>query len=148
MLLLKKEKTQKAISKVLQEIKKKKHLYLKYKFAFFPVNRVLNTYQYRDQMSSEYLRKFIPPNGIEERLQNLECQLSLTTAVPKNIYKRLKMLEDRMLKLESISPEYIQFWVNMKYFIHYVYYFYSLFFRIRHLCLINPQRRKFSPYKK
>ncbi|KAJ8928221.1 hypothetical protein NQ314_019285 [Rhamnusium bicolor] len=63
-----------------------------------------------DQTNSDYLTKFIPPNGIEERLQNLECQLSLTTAVPKNIYKRLKSLEDRLLYLESVSPEYIQCW--------------------------------------
>ncbi|XP_018576787.1 molybdopterin synthase catalytic subunit [Anoplophora glabripennis] len=74
------------------------------------VNRVLNSYQHRDQTNSDYLRKFIPPNGIEERLQNLECQLSLTTVVPKNIYNRLKSLEDRLLYLESVSPEYLQFW--------------------------------------
>lgn len=73
------------------------------------VNRVLNTYQ-RDQSSSEYLTKYIPPNGVEERLQNLETQLSLITSTPKNIYKRLKILEDRLLLLESISPEYLQFW--------------------------------------
>ncbi|KAL3287140.1 hypothetical protein HHI36_001619 [Cryptolaemus montrouzieri] len=57
--------------------------------------------------------KYIPPNGVEERLQNLESQLTLTTHVPKNIYKRLKFLEERMLRLESISPEYIQFWDKM-----------------------------------
>ncbi|KAJ8924411.1 hypothetical protein NQ315_007207 [Exocentrus adspersus] len=74
------------------------------------VNRVLNSYQHRDQTNSDYLKKYIPPNGIEERIQNLECQLSLTTAVPKNIYRRLKSLEDRLLYLESVSPEYIQFW--------------------------------------
>ncbi|XP_060519744.1 molybdopterin synthase catalytic subunit [Cylas formicarius] len=74
------------------------------------VKRVFNSYQNRDQKSSNYLMKYIPPNGIEERLQNLECQLSLNTAVPKNVYKRLKLLEDRLLLLESTSPEYIQFW--------------------------------------
>lgn len=57
------------------------------------------------------MTKFIPPNGIEERLKNLESQLSLDKPTPKTIYKRLKMLEDRLLLLESISPEYIQFWV-------------------------------------
>lgn len=57
----------------------------------------------------------MPSNGIEERLQNLEIQLSLTTAVPKNIYVRLKKLEDRMLFLESLSPEYINFWVSLYY---------------------------------
>ncbi|XP_063919210.1 molybdopterin synthase catalytic subunit [Zophobas morio] len=73
------------------------------------VSRVLNTY-HRDQMNADYLMKYIPPNGIEERLQNLEVQLSLNTAVPKNVYTRLKRLEDRLLHLESISPEYINFW--------------------------------------
>jgi hypothetical protein len=73
------------------------------------VSRVLNTY-HRDQTSADYLTKYIPPNGIDERLQNLEIQLSLTTPVPKNIYARLKRLEDRMLYLESVSPEYINFW--------------------------------------
>lgn len=75
---------------------------------------MLNSYQHRDQTNSNYLKKFIPPNGIEERLQNLECQLSLTTAVPKNIYNRLKSLEDRLLYLESVSPEYMQFWVSIE----------------------------------
>ncbi|KAL3276313.1 hypothetical protein HHI36_024248 [Cryptolaemus montrouzieri] len=77
------------------------------------VDRVLNSYYHRDQFNSEYLMKYIPPNGVEERLQNLESQLTLTTHVPKNIYKRLKFLEERMLRLESISPEYIQFWDKM-----------------------------------
>ncbi|KAF7280047.1 hypothetical protein GWI33_006477 [Rhynchophorus ferrugineus] len=74
------------------------------------VERVLNSYQHRDQTNSSYMTKYIPPNGIEERVINLESQLSLDKPTPKNIYKRLKMLEDRLLLLESISPEYIQFW--------------------------------------
>ncbi|CAH0551808.1 unnamed protein product [Brassicogethes aeneus] len=74
------------------------------------VQRVLNAYSHRDQTNSDYLKHYIPKNGIEERLQNLECQLSLETPTPKNIYKRIKMLEDRLMHLESISPEYIMFW--------------------------------------
>ncbi|KAK9703203.1 MoaE protein [Popillia japonica] len=74
------------------------------------VNRVYNAYCYRDQNDTEYLEKYIPPNGIEERVKTLEHQLSLTTPVPRNIYERLKDLEDRLLHLESISPEYMQFW--------------------------------------
>lgn len=61
----------------------------------------------------EYLEKFIPPNGIEERVKNLESQLSLTTPIPRNVYERLKEVEDRLMYLESLSPEYIQFWVNI-----------------------------------
>lgn len=50
-----------------------------------------------------------PKNGIEERLINLEVDLNLTIdkPTPKNIYVRLKRLEDRLLYLESISPEYV-----------------------------------------
>ncbi|XP_050316320.1 molybdopterin synthase catalytic subunit isoform X2 [Anthonomus grandis grandis] len=73
------------------------------------VERVLNTY-HRDQKNSDYMTKYIPKNGIEERLQILETQLSLDKAVPKNIYQRLKHLEDRLLLLESLSPEYVGFW--------------------------------------
>lgn len=76
------------------------------------VNRVLNSYKYRDQKNSDYLTKHIPPNGVEERLQNLEHQLSLHSPVPKTVYQRLKKIEDRFLYLESISPEYVQFWVR------------------------------------
>lgn len=73
---------------------------------------MLNSYQYRDQKNSDYLTKYIPRNGIEERLQNLEDQLSLHTPVASSVYERLKKIEDRLLSLETISPEYIQFWVS------------------------------------
>lgn len=63
-------------------------------------------------MNSEYMTKYMPKNGIEERVQNLETQLSLTTPIKGTIYSRLKKLEERMLYLESISPEYINFWVS------------------------------------
>lgn len=76
------------------------------------VNRVYNSYCYRDQNDTEYLERHIPPNGIEERVKNLECQLSLTTPVPRDIYERLKEVENRLMYLESVSPEYIQFWVK------------------------------------
>ncbi|CAH1122070.1 unnamed protein product [Ceutorhynchus assimilis] len=73
------------------------------------VERALNSY-HRDQKNSDYMKKYIPPNGIVERLQILESQLSLEKAIPKNIYQRLKNLEDHLMLLESISPEYLQFW--------------------------------------
>ncbi|KAL1512533.1 hypothetical protein ABEB36_002114 [Hypothenemus hampei] len=74
------------------------------------VERVLNSYQNRDQRNADYMKKYIPSNGVEERLQCLESQLSMEKAVPVNVYQRIKRLEDRLLQLESISPEYIQFW--------------------------------------
>ncbi|ERL84869.1 hypothetical protein D910_02292 [Dendroctonus ponderosae] len=74
------------------------------------VEKVLNSYQYRDQKTFDYLKRYIPSNGIDERLQSLESQLSMDKAVPKNVYQRIKHLEDRLLHLESLSPEYLQFW--------------------------------------
>ncbi|KAF5292824.1 hypothetical protein FQA39_LY13869 [Lamprigera yunnana] len=80
------------------------------------VSRVLNTY-HRDQGSFEFLRNYdINKNGIEERITNAETQLSIDNPVNKNIYKRLQVIEDRLLHLESISPEYIQFWDKTKCF--------------------------------
>ncbi|PNF34914.1 Molybdopterin synthase catalytic subunit [Cryptotermes secundus] len=52
------------------------------------------------------------PVGIEERLSNAECHLKLHGPVPKDIYSRLKQIEDRILHLEGLSPEYFQFWEN------------------------------------
>uniref|UniRef100_A0A3Q2NNZ6 MAP3K12 binding inhibitory protein 1 n=1 Tax=Fundulus heteroclitus TaxID=8078 RepID=A0A3Q2NNZ6_FUNHE len=46
----------------------------------------------------------------EERLQNIEAHLKLPSVgpVPLNVYQRLKKLEDRILELEGLSPEYFQ----------------------------------------
>ncbi|MPC15609.1 MAP3K12-binding inhibitory protein 1 [Portunus trituberculatus] len=48
--------------------------------------------------------------GIEERLQNLESHLRIVpgSAIPRDIYARLKAVEDRVLHLEGISPEYFR----------------------------------------
>jgi hypothetical protein len=53
------------------------------------------------------------PMGLEERLSNAERHLKLHGPVPKDIYSRLKQIEDRILHLEGLSPEYFQFWVNL-----------------------------------
>jgi hypothetical protein len=53
------------------------------------------------------------PVGIEERLSNAECHLKLHGPVPRDIYSRLKQIEDRILYLEGLSPEYFHFWVNI-----------------------------------
>ncbi|XP_019746132.1 MAP3K12-binding inhibitory protein 1 [Hippocampus comes] len=49
-------------------------------------------------------------SAIEERLNNIETHLRLPTAgpVPISVYQRLKKLEDRILQLEGLSPEYFQ----------------------------------------
>ncbi|XP_010815467.1 PREDICTED: MAP3K12-binding inhibitory protein 1 isoform X4 [Bison bison bison] len=82
------------------------------------VSRVVNTYG--PQTRSEG----IPGSGhnpnsmlrdcgnqaVEERLQNIEAHLRLQTGgpVPRDIYQRIKKLEDKILELEGISPEYFQ----------------------------------------
>ncbi|KAM9354174.1 MAP3K12-binding inhibitory protein 1 [Pholidichthys leucotaenia] len=47
---------------------------------------------------------------IEERLHNIETHLKLKPVgpVPLTVYRRLKKLEDRILELEGLSPEYFQ----------------------------------------
>lgn len=55
------------------------------------------------------------PHDVQERLTNMEAHLKImpdtVTAgqVPLHIYKRLKVLEERILEMESFSPEYMQF---------------------------------------
>lgn len=46
------------------------------------------------------------PGSIEERVANMEQHLGLQQPVSADVYSRLKMLEDRILYLESVSPEY------------------------------------------
>ncbi|XP_034531125.1 MAP3K12-binding inhibitory protein 1 isoform X2 [Notolabrus celidotus] len=47
--------------------------------------------------------------AIEERLHNIETHLKLPKGpVPLSVYHRLKKLEDRILELEGLSPEYFQ----------------------------------------
>ena len=50
-----------------------------------------------------------PETGVEERLINLEKKTGLKNIiqpVPKDVYARLKVLEDRVNYLEGMSPEY------------------------------------------
>ena len=56
--------------------------------------------------SSDY---YYLPDGIRERLTGLESRVLLAPnkPVPKDIYERLKVLEDRVRYLEGISPEYM-----------------------------------------
>ncbi|KAG8228432.1 hypothetical protein J437_LFUL003909 [Ladona fulva] len=49
----------------------------------------------------------IPHHGIEERLSDVENYLEIQSkSIPKDVYARLKQIEDKILYLESISPEY------------------------------------------
>ena len=49
---------------------------------------------------------------IEERLAENENYLGINKPVPKNFYERIKNIEDRISHLESLSPEYKEFWVE------------------------------------
>lgn len=54
-------------------------------------------------------------SGIEERLANAETHLKIHGPVSRDIYCRLKQIEDRILHLEGLSPEYFTFWENSGY---------------------------------
>ncbi|XP_015269212.1 PREDICTED: MAP3K12-binding inhibitory protein 1 isoform X1 [Gekko japonicus] len=82
------------------------------------VSRVVNTYgpQTRNEGAhgsshkANTLLRDCGNQAIEERLQNIEAHLRLHTGgpVPKDIYQRIKKLEDKILELEGMSPEYFQ----------------------------------------
>lgn len=82
------------------------------------VSRVVNTYgpQTRPEGNqgsahkSNSLLRDCGNQAVEERLQNIEAHLRLQTGgpVPRDIYQRIKKLEDKILELEGISPEYFQ----------------------------------------
>ncbi|NXC68047.1 MBIP1 protein, partial [Anhinga anhinga] len=86
--------------------------------SFYLVSRVVNTYgpQTRSEGahgSSHKANVTIHDCGnqaVEERLQNIEAHLRLQTGgpVPRDIYQRIKKLEDKILELEGLSPEYFQ----------------------------------------
>lgn len=56
-----------------------------------------------DQMSEE------PDNSIAERLSEVETTLAIDKPIPRDIYERLKNIEDKLAFLESVSPEYKDF---------------------------------------
>ncbi|KAK3858613.1 hypothetical protein Pcinc_035211 [Petrolisthes cinctipes] len=57
--------------------------------------------------SESHVADKLPP-GVEERLANLEGHLKIVPGapVPRDVYVRIKLLEDKVLYLEGISPEY------------------------------------------
>jgi len=48
---------------------------------------------------------------LDNRISTTEHIIGINKPVPKDVYERLKNIEDRILYLESISPEYKEFWV-------------------------------------
>ncbi|KAF9416150.1 hypothetical protein HW555_006402 [Spodoptera exigua] len=53
------------------------------------------------------------PSSIAERVVAIEKYLNIGP-VSKDIYKRLKDMEDKIAYLQSVSPEYAQFWKSAK----------------------------------
>uniref|UniRef100_H2YAE7 MAP3K12-binding inhibitory protein 1 n=1 Tax=Ciona savignyi TaxID=51511 RepID=H2YAE7_CIOSA len=50
---------------------------------------------------------YYAPHGVQERLRNLEQHVGIkSSTVPKEVYARLRTLEERVLELEATSPEY------------------------------------------
>ncbi|XP_061699279.1 MAP3K12-binding inhibitory protein 1 isoform X2 [Syngnathoides biaculeatus] len=79
------------------------------------VTRVVNTYGPQTRAgghgeAGDPAARDCGNTAIEERLNNIESHLKLPTAgpVPVSVYQRLKKLEDRILQLEGLSPEYFQ----------------------------------------
>lgn len=80
------------------------------------VSRVVNSYGPQTRtlgagQTRQKPRNTVPECGnqaVEERLQNMEAHLKLFSGgpVPKDIYERIKRLENRILELEGLSPEY------------------------------------------
>lgn len=54
-------------------------------------------------------------SGIEERFTNAEKFLGINKPVPRDVYERLRIIEDRILYLESVSPEYRNFLVSFSF---------------------------------
>ncbi|KYN28718.1 Molybdopterin synthase catalytic subunit [Trachymyrmex cornetzi] len=85
------------------------------------VHRVLNEWG-PQTIDQSILRKPITNNTsfdvsdsfpiLDERISVTERMIGINKPVPKDIYKRLKNIEDRILHLESISPEYKDFWMQ------------------------------------
>lgn len=59
-----------------------------------------------DETSNNY------PPALEERLSSTEKLLGINKPVPRDIYERIKSIEDRVFHLESLSPEYKDFWTE------------------------------------
>lgn len=86
------------------------------------VHRVLNTWgpQTIDQsiLPNAIINNTIYNNNsnccsaLDDRMSTIESITRISKPVPKDIYKRLKNIEDRILYLESISPEYKEFWAT------------------------------------
>ncbi|XP_043793174.1 molybdopterin synthase catalytic subunit isoform X2 [Apis laboriosa] len=82
------------------------------------VHRVLNTWG--PQTVDQHVLHKVTMSGanqinnyssvLDERISTTEKILGINRPVPKDVYERLKNIEDRILYLEGISPEYKNLW--------------------------------------
>ncbi|XP_015171240.1 PREDICTED: molybdopterin synthase catalytic subunit [Polistes dominula] len=49
---------------------------------------------------------------LDDRITNAEKMLGIIKPVPRDVYERLKNIEDRILFLEGVSPEYKNLWIG------------------------------------
>jgi molybdopterin synthase catalytic subunit len=81
----------------------------------FSVHKVHNEWGPQTVHSFDHIRESNPdtslPQSIAERVQNIESFLNITS-VSKDVFRRLKDMEDKIAHLQTISPEYAQFWVR------------------------------------
>lgn len=77
------------------------------------MQRVYNTYGPYNVSKATLIQPFVS-DAVEQRIAAVENNLDIVKPVAPDIYHRLKQIEDRILYLESVSPEYAQFWVNIE----------------------------------
>lgn len=71
------------------------------------IRRIVNETGPATDLKTKQLPSF---NGVNERLENIEDLLkTTTTTTPKDVYQRLKILEDQVTLLKTVSPEYSKF---------------------------------------
>ena len=85
----------------------------------FLVRRVKNEYGPQDVDYKNALNKLMDHpgqttnhktfNSINERLENAEQLLEISSSIPPSIFERLKAIENKILYLETVSPEYSHF---------------------------------------
>lgn len=62
--------------------------------------------------TNNQINKINHSSVLDERISTTEKILGIMKPVSKDIYDRLKHIEDKILFLQSVSPEYKEFWVR------------------------------------
>lgn len=67
---------------------------------------------YNESLQEYSCKRSMCPSGAEERLCNVESYLDINQH-SNNVFARLKVIEDKILYLESVSPEYFGWEVSI-----------------------------------